>query len=207
MGRKGIGKLSAFSIAQVVEVYTARHRERTAFRMDRDAIREQIQRSSRNCYEPEGLSDWPEDRLTGTRIVLSKLSRNLTGMTTTGLRRRIARRFSIIGPRNDFRVTVNGEAITPEDRGYERILEYAWTYDDREGALTGAKKLEKPPFKRAAEVRARLEGAGLSLKGWIGTVAKPRQLRDEDDDNPNRIAIFMRGKLAQEGFESPSHPR
>jgi len=198
MGRKGIGKLSAFSIAQVVEVYTTRCSERTAFRMDRDAIREQIQSSTRDCYEPEELSDWPEDRMAGTRIVLSELSKNLTGMTTTGLRRRIARRFSIIGPRNDFQVTVDGTAITPEDRGYERILEYAWTYDDQEGALTGAKKLEKPPFDRAAEVKTQLEGDGLSLKGWIGTVAKPRQLKDEDDDNLNRIAIFMRGKLAQE---------
>ena len=35
MGRKGIGKLSIFSIAQIAEVYTIQGRERTAFKMDR----------------------------------------------------------------------------------------------------------------------------------------------------------------------------
>ena len=39
MGRKGIGKLSIFSIAQVAEVYTTLNGERTAFRMDREVIR------------------------------------------------------------------------------------------------------------------------------------------------------------------------
>ncbi|MCY4150662.1 MAG: hypothetical protein OXE94_00280 [Aestuariivita sp.] len=36
------------------------------------------------------------------------------------------------------------------------------------------------------------------MHGWIGTVAKTNQLRDIEGDNLNRIAIFMRGKLAQE---------
>ena len=43
MGRKGIGKLSSFSIAQVVTLYTAKDDERTAFRMDVDAIRNRNQ--------------------------------------------------------------------------------------------------------------------------------------------------------------------
>jgi HSP90 family molecular chaperone len=42
MGRKGIGKLSSFSIAGIVEVYTVKDGERTAFRMDRDAIKTRI---------------------------------------------------------------------------------------------------------------------------------------------------------------------
>ena len=37
-----------------------------------------------------------------------------------------------------------------------------------------------------------------SISGWIGTVGQPKQLQDEDGDNLNRIAIFMRGKMAQE---------
>src|SRR5260221_4517845 len=36
MGRKGIGKLSSFSIASVVDVFTIKDGQRTAFRMDRD---------------------------------------------------------------------------------------------------------------------------------------------------------------------------
>src|SRR6266852_7442775 len=39
MGRKGIGKLSSFSIAGVIDVYTIKNGERTAFRMDREDIK------------------------------------------------------------------------------------------------------------------------------------------------------------------------
>jgi hypothetical protein len=36
------------------------------------------------------------------------------------------------------------------------------------------------------------------LTGWIGTVTGPSQLKDVEGDNLNRLAIFMRGKMAQE---------
>ena len=198
MGRKGIGKLSTFSIARIVEVYTVGDGEHTAFRMDRDAIRQQIESGTHETYTPGELSDWPGDHPWGTRIVLSKLSKNLTGMTDAGLRRRVSRRFSIIGPKNDFRVYVTGTEITPEDRGYQKVLEYVWTYGDQNPFLAGATNLEKAAFGRTAEVASVLEEADLSLNGWIGTVASPRQLKDEEGDNLNRIAVFMRGKLAQE---------
>lgn len=198
MGRKGIGKLSAFSVARFVEVYTGSKGEHTAFRMDREAIREQIESGTRNLYAPEELTDWLENHSAGTRIVLSELSTNLTGMTDASLRRRVSRRFSIIGPQNGFQVFVNDKEITPEDRGYQKFLEYVWTYDDQGSILTGATNLEKAAFDRTVEVTAGLEDTGLSLSGWIGTVASPGQLKDEEGDNLNRIAVFMRGKLAQE---------
>ena len=43
MGRKGIGKLSLFSIARTVEIETVRNSEASAFRMQLERIREQIQ--------------------------------------------------------------------------------------------------------------------------------------------------------------------
>lgn len=198
MGRKGIGKLSTFSVARMVEVYTVGNGERTAFRMDREVIRKQIESGAQEAYAPEELSDWPDNHPGGTRIVLSELSKNLTGMTDAGLRRRVSRRFSIIGPQNDFRVFVSGTEITPEDRGYQKVLEYVWIYGDQKAFVDGATSLEKPPFDRTGEVAKVLAGTTLTLDGWIGTVASPGQLKDEEGDNLNRIAIFMRGKLAQE---------
>ena len=61
MGRKGIGKLSSFSIARVVEVFTVKDGERTAFRMDRDAIKaKNFVRMMPCLYEPPELSPWPD---------------------------------------------------------------------------------------------------------------------------------------------------
>ena len=44
----------------------------------------------------------------------------------------------------------------------------------------------------------RARASGIQVTGWMGTVKHPRYLKDEDGENLNRLAIFMRGKLAQE---------
>jgi HSP90 family molecular chaperone len=59
MGRKGIGKLSIFSVAQIAEVYTAHAGQKTAFRMDREIIRKAIAGKGQGTYKPEELADWP----------------------------------------------------------------------------------------------------------------------------------------------------
>lgn len=197
MGRKGIGKLSIFSIAQVAEVYTTHASSKTAFRMDRDAIRKAISGKGQNTYKPRELTDWPGLKK-GTRIVLSGLSKTLSGMTVQGLKRRVARRFSVIGPKFDFHVSVNGDAIGPEDRGYHNVMEYLWTYGDQSEFAKACKNLARTAEARLPNIQTALTEAGLSLSGWIGTVSSPSQLKGEEGDNLNRLAVFMRGKLAQE---------
>lgn len=198
MGRKGIGKLSIFSIAQVAEIFTTFNGERTAFRMDREVIRKAIAGKGENTYRPDELADWPSDLQTGTRIVLSKISKSLSGMTVEGLKRRVARRFSVIGPKNDFIVEINGNPVGPDDRGYHNALQYLWTFGDQSAFASSCKNLERPAEQRLTAIQDELNKAGISLTGWIGTVSSPGQLKDEEGDNLNRVAIFMRGKMAQE---------
>jgi hypothetical protein len=198
MGRKGIGKLSSFSIARVVDVYTIKDGDRTAFRMDRDVIKARISSDDRVPYEPPELSDWPKSFKFGTRIVLSGLSKKLSEMTVAGLKRRVARRFAIIGPKFDFRVLVEGEEISPADRGYQSALEYLWVYGDQGETIALSTNLARKAEHRTSALKAATKKAGVHLSGWIGTVGQPRQLHDEEGDNLNRIAIFMRGKMAQE---------
>lgn len=197
MGRKGIGKLSSFSIANVVTVYTARDGERTAFRMDAEKIREQMQENDGDAYYPEDLHCPAEVQL-GTRIVLTGLKRRAIPQTTRGLRQRIARRFSIIGPQLDFSVSVDGEDVLPEDRGYYQHVEYCWTYGDQKDITGRFSNLvdNKPPLDRTTAIAT--TGMNLNITGWIGTVRRPSFLKAEDGDNLNRLAIFMRGKVAQE---------
>lgn len=197
MGRKGIGKLSSFSIAGIVEVYTVKDGERTGFRMDRDAIKARISANDDIPYEPSELSS-PKSLTRGTRIVLSGLSKKLSEMTVAGLKRRVARRFAIIGSKFDFRVLVDNEEIGPGDRGYQSALEYLWVYGDQAETISLCTNLARKAENRTAALKAAAKKLGIQLSGWIGTVAQPRQLQDEDGDNLNRIAIFMRGKMAQE---------
>jgi len=198
MGRKGIGKLSIFSIAQVAEVFTTLRGERTAFRMDREIIRKAIAGKGRNTYKPEELNEWPAELTSGTRIVLSKISKSLSGMAIAGLKRRVARRFSVIGSKTNFIVEINGEEVGADDRAYHKALQYLWEYGDQTDFINSCKNLDRPAESRLEIIGNELKEAGISLSGWIGTVSNPSQLKDEEGDNLNRIAIFMRGKMAQE---------
>ena len=197
MGRKGIGKLSSFSIANVVSVYTVRGGEHTAFRMDAEKIREQMQQDDQRPYRPEVLPEAP-DLSKGTRIVLTGLKHSVRPQSAQGLRQRIARRFSVIGPQHGFGVFVDGAAVQPEDRGYYEHVEYCWTYGDQADTRAHLTKLaEGQPSDRTAAVAQTVPNQ-LNITGWIGTVQRPNFLKDEDRENLNRIAIFMRGKVAQE---------
>jgi hypothetical protein len=199
MGRKGIGKLSIFSIANVAEIYTKKGSARTAFKMDREKIKVAIQGKSTNAsYKPEEMSKFPTGLTGGTRIVLSGLSKSLSGITESALKRRVARRFSIIGPKNNFVVKVNQNEIGPEDRAFHNMVEYLWTYGNQKDFIASCKNLKRDSEARSTNISAELKKGGISLTGWIGTVNRPSQLKDEDGDNLNRIAVFMRGKLAQE---------
>ena len=197
MGRKGLGKLSIFSIAQIAEVYTIQLKERTAFKMDKEVIRKAISGNALKPYKPEELKSWPSDLRKGTRIVLSGLPKSLSGMTVEGLKRRVARRFSVIGPKFNFKVTVNGTAIGPSDRAYHNAIEYLWVYGQQNDFVKSCKHLARDHEDRLQAIQAELK-SGISLSGWIGSVSKPSQLKDEEGDNLNRLAVFMRGKMAQE---------
>lgn len=198
MGRKGIGKLSIFSISQIAEVYTVQGKDHTAFKMDREVIRKAITGNAQKPYKPEELKSFPADLKKGTRIVLSGLSKSLSGMTVEGLKRRVARRFSVIGPKHKFKVTVNGAAVSPDDRAYHNAIEYLWVYGQQDDFVKSCKKLARKHEDRLHAIQTELTKSKISLSGWIATVSSPGQLKDEEGDNLNRLAVFMRGKMAQE---------
>ena len=130
MGRKGIGKLSMFSIAKTIDVITRKDEQINAFRMNVDAITRAI-KGDGNSYNPEPI-DVAEDVLSsdGTKIILRDLKRNISKATPDYIRKRIARRFSVIGTEYKFRVYVNGSEVSIEDRDYYEKLNYIWYYGD-----------------------------------------------------------------------------
>ena len=200
MGRKGIGKLSSFSIAEVVTVYTIRDGERTAFEMDVKKIKERIQADDGVPYRPDEITDWPDGLTKGTRIVLKRLRRRMGKLTQKGLRQRLARRFSVIGPKHDFEVLVDGTAVQPSDRGYYEHVQYLWTYGDQAELMPLFKSLapDRGSVNRTSEIADTTKAAGVEITGWIGTVKRPEFLKDEENENLNRLAVFMRGKQAHE---------
>lgn len=185
MGRKGIGKLSLFSIANTIEVQSAANGSVNGFTMSLEDIKRAIQDGTANgTYRPLPL---PQDKLVvqqGTRIVLTNLRRRLT-QTQPALRRKLARRFSVIDPENQFSVLVNGKSIDISDRDYYKKLQYVWHYGELGRQCSTL-------CDNAEHFEQRPSG---TIEGWIGTIFQSGQLKNE---SLNKVVLMVRGKVAKE---------
>lgn len=210
MGRKGIGKLSLFSIANRIAVHTKKSgSQRESFLMDADKIREAIEAedpSIAKVYEPEQIDFDADIADQGTTLRITDLKRlHLTKSTSTGLKKRIARRFSILD--DDFHVFVNGEKVTFQDRDYFHRARFVFQYGkDYSGLCTNLDKENETgqPMKYDRPARFKEDGkqdsnGSLAITGWIAIARRSNDLDGENaDDNLNKIAIVVRGKVAQE---------
>ncbi len=194
MGRKGIGKLSLFSIANKVTVHCKREGQIHGFIMDAKGIEEAITKDDGGEYEPNPVDpesiDIPSE--SGTQIILTGLKRRVH-LSAPWLRRRLARRFSIIGGANQFAIVLNGKPITIEDRGYYDKLQYIWTFGTRGEDVAAAAGLD--PVERPTDIKGFED---YRIAGWIGTARRAGDLKDEDGESLNKIVVMVREKLAQE---------
>ena len=205
MGRKGIGKLSLFSIADIVKVYSKKNGEINGFEIDINSLKEAIKENG--AYYPKELDvDAMKFIDCGTMIVLNDLKKKRTATLETYLRQRLARRFAIIGEANDFRVYINDEEIKISDRNYLCKAQCVWLYlpeeepEKYEEKLIKQKKKKKIKFRRKRQSKISVGEEKYQITGWIATCTEPKEL--DDDENLNRIVVMVRGKMAKEDIFS-----
>ncbi len=206
MGRKGIGKLSLFSMARIVQVESVKvhkdgRKEKNGFIMNSKDI-EDLAKAAVDGNEPTPYHpvEIPADNIRldgkGTRITLRDLKMEIS-KTRIHLRKRLARRFSVIGPAKKFHVFVEGKELKPEDRDYFNKLEYLW-YIKQDGENAGAEYVEHcGKLKRSEELSdARFvdKTRDFEITGWVGSVAEHKDL----EEGNNSIVVFARGKLFHE---------
>lgn len=196
MGRKGLGKLSLFSIADTIEVHSTKDGEPHGLRMTIDGIHNSV-RNKEEFYSPESL---PADTIQvtkGTKILLKNIKRERLGRGATALRKRLARRFSVIGETHNFTILIDGNPISTADRGDLPMVQFLWHFGDETSDLSSAGQLVEQEV-----IGDRLEtwNEGWSVAGWIGTARFPKQLDNEDAGNLNSIVVFARGRLFHENI-------
>lgn len=184
MGRKGIGKLSLLSIADTIKIYSKKDGEQNAFCLSREDIEREIT-SQNHVYSPTEIEFEDFEYETGTKIIIRKFKKNIN-RTSEFLRRRLARRFCIIG--RNFDIILNGEMISLKDRDFFGKVQFLWPIGnfDASGLST---------FPNI-DIQSQLSGDindSYHISGWIGTAEKPSDLGEN-----NKISIVSRGKLAQE---------
>lgn len=195
MGRKGIGKLSLFSIARTVEVHSIANGQKHGFVMDSADIERKIGEGGEGQYEPSPVESTEIDLDRGTRIILTNMKRQLQ-WTGRPLRRRLARRFSIVGPEYRFEITLDGNPIAATDRDYQDKVQYIWTFGDLGSRVAAAANNLENREERSGDVDGQ---PAWAIDGWIGTASKAGQLKDTDtSESINKLVVIVRGKLAQE---------
>jgi hypothetical protein len=201
-GRKGIGKLALFSIANIVEVQSVKENkggvlEKSGLVMNAKDIEEHIKKDGKgedknkpSDYHPAEIE---LDKITiakGTKIVLRQLKKQIFALESP-LRKRLARRFSVIGEKSHFVVFVDDKQITVEDRDYFKKLEYLWLIgQDNEEIRNSCTNL-----KKHEEVSGIVnEDKGYKVTGWVGTFDEQKSI----DEGSNTVVVLAWGKLIHE---------
>ena len=179
MGRKGIGKFSAFGIAKEIDIESVKDSEGSHFRMNYDEL---LEKADERTIEFPALP--PTGTVSkGTKIILRHITKfKSRRISIKRIRRGLARRFSVIGAQQGFEVVINGDPISPEDRDLKSLLDkdmdgkpYLWEYD-------------------AVEIQPQ---TGWTVSGWIGALNRTTP----DIDGIDRgIVLMARGKLVQEPY-------
>ena len=202
MGRKGIGKLALFSLANRVEI-ASRRADTSAVGGTINVIDLRKSIEAESAYELEQPMQEFLDAIIdvhGTRIRLSTLTRDVKNAGPF-LISRIARRFAVIGSLSQFEVHVNGTSISKLDQGFHGDLQFLWTFDeqDRQELLGLSPNLATLEGQKCESILDNMVSMAppTAIRGYIASVLKPKQLR-RLDANLNQIAIFARGRVFQE---------
>lgn len=167
-GRKGIGKLAGFGIADRLEVRSVRNRQVSHFALDFNVLTQSQSFADASGYTPESLSG--DARATkekpSTRVTLSqlKISRSIDG---DSFKRGIARRLLVLD--QEFTVHVNDKAVSRQE------IPFQFRFPSKVGAWETTDL-----------------GNGQQVQWWAGFC------KDTIPDEEQRgFVVYVRGKLAQ----------
>ncbi len=207
MGRKGIGKLAMFSLANRIQVVTrAEGGDAVAFAIDVQALWRQAEEDSETVEYPVEPVDVPADfdLAHGTRITLTELNTQIH-RTEDFLRPRLARRFGVFS--DTFAVRMNGRPLQRSDAGFYRNLQFLWYFDEasREEVVRSAIGLAKYKGDDGMErpcvesIPALIAGdpPELVVRGFIASVDTPAKL-GKGEESVNKVSVFANGRLFQD---------
>lgn len=203
MGKKGIGKFSAFSLADEYELYTKSEFDE---KWKKICLNSNELNSVQSCVSvpveyKDNIDELKEKFLfdfnfdTGTIIYLPNLKRKLTVKTTESLKQLLPRRFSsnLLDYDKDFKLYINDEALD---------LEKHFFYDNIENIYTISMKQEETlsKFPHLEQKNIILGDAELNINGWLATVNLPKKLKAADDTKLMGVSVYINGKIADENI-------
>ncbi|OFT70617.1 hypothetical protein HMPREF3145_04725 [Corynebacterium sp. HMSC05C01] len=207
MGKKGIGKLAAFSLGDQYTVFTKTQKDEKWITFTL-SYSQMVDESNAVKYETEAseLNSLPEElshhQLTsGFVVVINNLRRATTQATTKYLETQLTRRFSLRNSNVNVFVNTNKVDLSPADLLYEhvRALNYiGYSEEEVEELFPHAtdRQLYRPSrnnSRTSIQDVERLKEKGV--KAWLGVIDQPQRLTDLGMGN---LLVYINGKVADE---------
>ena len=204
MGKKGIGKFSAFSLGDTYELYTKSEEDNCwkkitlksdQLNTNQAKVPIKIERINDISYLLLKFA-FNFNHNTGTFIYIPNLKRNITDSTLTSLKQLLPRRFSvdILSEFPEFTLYINNDKLDLTKHFFYNNIEYLFSINNTKDEsknkfpqLLGENIVVKPPLNK-------------TIKGWIASVDLPKKLRSEDGTRLTGVTIYINGKLADENI-------
>lgn len=204
MGKKGIGKFSAFSLGDTYELYTKSKEDSCWKKITLNS--EQLNTNKAKVpVEIERIDDISSLLLkfafnfyseTGTFIYIPNLKRNITDSTISSLKQLLPRRFSadVLTEYPDFKLYINNDNLDLTKHFFYSNVECVYSIN----YTTNDIKKKFPQI----DLNNIIEKTPLNnqIKGWIASVDLPKTLRSEDGTRLTGVTIYINGKLADENI-------
>lgn len=202
MGKKGIGKLAAFSLGDEYTVYSKNSGSEKWINFTlkyRDMI-------SSDSYEanieqvdlPSEFSKY-ESYTSGFIVKITNTRRKVTNATINNIKTQLSRRFYIDQIKMNFDLYINNTQLGLDSNSYYGKIEYLFYFGDfstegLEHKFPNLKYFEE--YNKNNDIKNYFLDTKIS--GWIGTATKPKDLKNEDSASFANIIVLANGKIADE---------
>ena len=199
MGKKGIGKLAAFSLGDTYTVYSKAKNNKNGWLTFTLKYHEMTKSDNYDVEVseiglPSEFSDYKEYS-SGFIVKITGIRRQITQATKNNIQKQLSRRFYIDQSKTKFKLKIDGKELKLDSNEYYKNIEYLVYFgnkdkSDLKSVFKTAKDIEKYPNNNYFQ--------DLGINGWIGTAGKPKDLKNEDGASFANVIVLANGKIADE---------
>ena len=195
IGSKGIGKLALLSCADTISIISKTlTTDYVSGVIDNHKLDKIVEDNGSSGYLLESVDQRffiqsAKDLNSGTVIHCGNVRKGMKGAIPR-LRKMIALYFRFALIDNDFKIHLNGTQVTQRDlKELSMATEFLWNINDFEDPYIGTlSRLKGNPI----EIRSKID-----IKGFIATVAKPKDLKVVGTEERVGLDLFVNGRLRE----------
>lgn len=201
MGKKGIGKLAAFSLGSRYTVYS-KTRDKDRWLVFTLQYQNMINSDTYPVEVEE--TDLPEKFAaysgyqSGFIVDITDIRRKITAATRENIKIQLSRRFYINQVKSSFLLKVDGEELKLDSNSYYDKLQYMvyFGYENEETLREKFPNVILEEYQQIDTIKKYF--CSQNIKGWIGTTYKPKDLKNNEGASFANIIILANGKIADE---------